>query len=75
MLIQKIVQELQDIPEDKLGELYNVIHYFRLGLNQERTQPRTPGLLKGKLGEAFFEALPEEDLQIIEIIPDVKLDQ
>ncbi|WP_292708003.1 MULTISPECIES: hypothetical protein [unclassified Nostoc] len=32
MLIQKIVQELQDIPEDKLAELYDVIHYFRLGL-------------------------------------------
>ena len=29
MLIQKIVQELQDIPEDKLAELYDIIHYFR----------------------------------------------
>ncbi|BAZ09327.1 hypothetical protein NIES4071_11350 [Calothrix sp. NIES-4071] len=58
MLIQKIVQELQDIPEDKLAELYDLIHRFRLGLNQERKQPRTPGLLKGKLGDAFFEPLP-----------------
>ncbi len=63
MLIQKIVQELQDIPEDKLAELYDLIHYFRLGLNQERTQPCTPGLLKGKLGDAFFEPLPEDELQ------------
>ncbi|MBS3026576.1 MAG: hypothetical protein HCA25_05630 [Dolichospermum sp. DET50] len=63
MLIQKIVEELQDIPEEKLTELYNIIHYFRLGLNQERRQPRTPGLLKGKLSEAFFEPLPEEELQ------------
>jgi hypothetical protein len=62
MLIQKIVEELQDIPEEKLTELYNIIHYFRLGLNQERRQPRTPGLLKGKLSEAFFEPLPEEEL-------------
>jgi uncharacterized phage-associated protein len=29
----------------------------------ERTQPRTPGLLKGQLGDAFFEPLPEEELQ------------
>ena len=63
MLIQKIVEELQDIPEEKLTELYNIIHYFRLGLNQERRQPRTPGLLKGKLSEAFFVPLPEEELQ------------
>lgn len=26
MLIQKIVQELQDIPEDKLEELFDLIH-------------------------------------------------
>ncbi len=38
------------------------IHYFRLGLSTERTQPRTPGLLKGQLGDAFFEPLPEEEL-------------
>ncbi|MGB3641422.1 MAG: hypothetical protein WBA39_28170 [Rivularia sp. (in: cyanobacteria)] len=63
MLIQKIVQELQDIPEDKLAELYDIIHYFRLGLGQERTQPRTPGLLKGQLSDTFFEPLPEEELQ------------
>jgi hypothetical protein len=62
MLIQKIVQELQDIPE-KLAELYDLIHYFRLGLSQKRMQPRTPGLLKGELSDTFFEALPEKELQ------------
>jgi hypothetical protein len=40
MLIQKIVQELQGIPEDKLEELFNLIHYFRLGLANELPQPR-----------------------------------
>ncbi len=63
MLIQKIVQELQDIPEDKLAEIYDLIHYFRLGLGKEPLQPRTPGLLTGKLGDAFFEPLSEEELQ------------
>jgi len=71
MLIQKIIQELQDIPEEKLAQLYDVIHYFRLGLNQDTAQPltvsevepRTPGLLTGQLGDAFFEPLPEEELQ------------
>ncbi len=59
MLIQKIVQELQD----KLAELYDLIHYFRLGLEREHVQPRTSGLLTGHLGDPFFEPLPEEELQ------------
>ncbi len=63
MLIQKIVQELQDIPEEKLAEIYDLIHYFRLGLTQTNPQPRTPGILSGKLGDAFFEPLPEEELK------------
>ena len=63
MLIQKIIQELQDILEDKLVELYDLIHYFRLGLGKPSVQPRTPGLLTGQLGDAFFEPLPEEELQ------------
>jgi len=40
-----------------------LIHYFRLGLGREQPQPRTPGLLTGKLGDAFFEPLPEEELE------------
>jgi hypothetical protein len=40
-----------------------LIHYFRLGLNQQNDQPRSPGLLQGSLGDAFFEPLPEEELQ------------
>ena len=63
MLIQKIVQELQDVPEDKLAEIYDLIHYFNLGLKQEPTNFRTPGLLSEQLGDAFFEPLPEEELQ------------
>ncbi|WP_017296124.1 hypothetical protein [Geminocystis herdmanii] len=65
MLREKIIQELQDIPEDKLTQIYDLIHYFRLGLDLENQQlkPRTPGLLQGKLGEAFFEPLSEEELQ------------
>lgn len=70
MLIQQIMQELQALPEEKLAEIYDLIHYLRLGLNQETnrapsssTELRTPGLLSGKLSDAFFESLPEEELQ------------
>jgi hypothetical protein len=37
MLIQQIIEELQSIPEERLTEIYNLIHEFRLGLNQEST--------------------------------------
>lgn len=70
MLIQRIMQELQTLPEEKLPEIYDLIHCFRLGLTQETDQPlasaaepRTPGLLIGQLGNTFFEPLPEEELQ------------
>ena len=63
MLIQRILQELQALPEEKLAEIYDLVYYFRLGLSQESDSPRTPGLLTGKLGDAFFEPLPEEELQ------------
>lgn len=42
MLIDKIVQELRDIPEDKLAEIYNLIHYFRIGLEVELSVEETP---------------------------------
>lgn len=60
---QRIIGELRDIPEPKLAELYDLIHYFRLGLAQSSAQPRQPGLLQGQLGAAFFEPLPDEELR------------
>jgi hypothetical protein len=63
MLIQHIIEELQGIPPEQLTEVYNLIHNFKLGLNQASTQARQPGLVSGKLGNAFFKPLPEEELQ------------
>ncbi|WP_231636658.1 hypothetical protein [Planktothricoides sp. SR001] len=70
MLIDKIIQELEDIPAENLTEIYDFIHNFRLRLNSDNPQtltvsevePRTPGILPGKLGDAFFEPLPEEKI-------------
>jgi hypothetical protein len=63
MLIDKIIEELQELPEAKLAQIYDLVHYFRRGLELEPKQPRTPGLLKGQLEEAFFEPLPEDELE------------
>jgi hypothetical protein len=35
MIQDDIINELKHIPEAKLVELYDLIHYFRLGLNSE----------------------------------------
>jgi hypothetical protein len=42
MLIDKIIQELRDIPEDKLAEIYDIIYHFRIGLERELSAEETP---------------------------------
>jgi hypothetical protein len=64
MLIQQqIMLALSEIPESKLAGLYELIHYFKLGLNQEKKQERSSGLLQGKVSDSFFEPLPEAELK------------
>ncbi len=63
MLQQQIMREIQGIPEDKLAEIYNIIHYYRVGLENETEIERQPGILKGSLGNAFFDELPENELK------------
>ena len=36
MLQEQIIDEIKHIPADKLAEIYDLIHYFRLGLLQEK---------------------------------------
>lgn len=62
-LQQQIIGELQYIPEDKLAEIYDLIHSFRLGLARENPAERQPGLLKGTVSNSFFEPLPEKELR------------
>ncbi len=33
---QRVLQEIELIPEDKLADLYHFLHYFRLGLEKAR---------------------------------------
>ncbi len=32
LIKRRVLQEIELIPEDKLADLYNFIHYFRLGI-------------------------------------------
>ncbi|MCX7099149.1 MAG: hypothetical protein NTV43_14710 [Methylococcales bacterium] len=33
----QVIEEIKKIPSDKLAEIYDLIHYFRLGLLQAQT--------------------------------------
>jgi hypothetical protein len=64
MVNQKILQEIESVPPENLDALYELIHNFRLELDAfTKHPPRQPGLLKGKLGDAFFEPLSAAELQ------------
>lgn len=37
--IEKMIEvELKSIPKDKLQEIYDLIHYFRIGIGKERIE-------------------------------------
>ena len=41
MLQEQIIDEIKQFPADKLAEVYDLIHYFRLGLLHEKQQLNT----------------------------------
>jgi hypothetical protein len=72
MLQEKIIAEIKQIPDEKLAEIYDLVHYFRLGLLQERQalpiKQRPIGLAKGlaQIPASFFEPLPDDILDAFE---------
>lgn len=42
MLQEQLIDEIRQIPDEKLAEVYDLIHYFRLGLlHEKRIHPST----------------------------------
>ena len=72
MLQEQLIEEIKQIPSEKLTEVYDLLHYFRLGLAQEKSAPtmtqRPIGLAKGQLNipASFFEPLPDDLLDAFE---------
>jgi len=72
MLQEKIIAEIKQIPDEKLAEIYDLVHYFRLGLLQERQvlpiKQRPIGLAKGlvEIPPSFFDPLPGDMLDAFE---------
>lgn len=42
----KVLEEIDRIPEDKLSDLYHFIHYFRLGLESAKAEHRAETTLR-----------------------------
>ena len=40
MIKRRVLQEIELIPEDKLADLYNFLHYFRLDLEKAHPAKR-----------------------------------
>jgi hypothetical protein len=72
MLQEQLIEEIKQIPDEKLAEIYDLIHYFRLGLAQDKPteiiRQRPIGLAKGQLEipAGFFEPLPPDILDAFE---------
>ncbi len=63
MLQQQMIDEIKRIPEDKLAEIYDVIHYFRFGLTQEK--PTT----LSKQQNSFFETYINNPIKLTQFNP------
>jgi hypothetical protein len=72
MLQEQLIDEIKQIPNEKLAEIYDLIHSFRLGLMQERQTESISqlpiGLAKGQfeIPASFFEPLPDDILDAFE---------
>mgnify|MGYP000849747013 CR=1 FL=1 len=62
MIRDAILKELELLPEEKLPEIYDLIHYFRLGLQREPMENPTLHLAGAwsDLPDADFEGFVED---------------
>ncbi len=57
-LRQQVIEELRQVPEDRLAEIYDLIHFFRLGLEGARAASRDVMELAGA-----WAGMPEEEFE------------
>lgn len=77
MIIQKIIDELNEIPEDKLNQIYELIHYFRLGLDREKSldpdDTPTEQVIEG-IQQGMKEALAGETIPLAQMWDGIDVD-
>ena len=66
---RKLAQEIDSIPDERIAEVFDVLHYFRLGLEssahpatrRRRPSPRLAGQGAHLQGDDMAPAIPLED--------------
>ena len=46
MELSQVIEEIRLVPKDRLREIYNFIHFFRLGLENETVQDDTEDIMR-----------------------------
>lgn len=58
----KIVEEIEQIPENKLAELYRMVHKYRLEQEETDSETRTPSKLVMQYAGAW-EGMSDQDVE------------
>jgi hypothetical protein len=58
----QLIEEIKQIPNDKIAEIYDVIHYFLLGLKQETKAEIKPQ-------NSFFETYINNPIKLNQFTP------
>lgn len=64
-LQNQLIEEIKQIPSEKLAEIYDLIHYFRLGLSQAKQTQKTTTNLKN----SFFENYINNPIKLNQFTP------
>jgi hypothetical protein len=64
---EKIIQEVEKIPKDKITELYDVIHFFRIGIESRKKEVKDRSRAALKFFGIWEDMSPEEAAALDEI--------
>jgi len=58
VLREKVIEEIEQIPERKLSEVYTLLHFFRLGIETAQRQPHNIMRFAG-----CWQDMPDDEFQ------------
>jgi hypothetical protein len=76
ILHEQMLEEIKRIPEDKLSELYDFIHFFRIGIettNREQQHPDTEQILTATNG--IYGLWRDKEFEVEEYIRELRKDR
>jgi hypothetical protein len=65
---EKIIREVEKIPEEKIAELYNVVHLFRVGVESKKKAAKDRRSEAVKYFGIWKDMSPEENAVLDEIL-------